>query len=524
MQKSIHLKRLPLAVAVLSGMLGLAKVNQAEALQLDFGEDSELSGSLDFTLGYAAAIRASDAKSAALDPTNNLLGSGATPNYLSDARVPDAGDLISSVFKGTAELGLGWRNYGFVGTATYQYDSEIMDGDSVDFLGNPAPWSKAAEDYAGSDLELLDAYVYGSFEVGGNPLDLRLGKQVINWGEGLYFLDGVSVQVPLNINKLVTPGSELKEGYIGVNSVYAQLGIGDSSSLSAYLQTDWERAEFGPRGTFYGDDVLFRGGTETDPLLGVPIRDNDVEPDEGGQWGIAGRTFVTDDTELGLYYSHYHETFPFLQLAFPSNSATGLRQIWPEDLDMYGASFATTLGTWSLNGELAYRPDRPLWTNLATFDAKGRNIEKHDTVNASVHGIWLGGALPLGIDAQLLTVQFGADYIDGDLDNLQAHNSIHSEALSPDRLSYGVAAQWNGTWQAIYPGTDLTLGLFLQKDLQGNSHFWGNFAEDRLLGTLSLTANIGNAWEARAGYTWVNQDNSNYESQDVVNLSVNYKF
>ncbi|MGF2685569.1 DUF1302 domain-containing protein [Marinobacter sp. DUT-3] len=529
MRKSLRLKRLPLAVAMLSGSIGLASVGQVQAMQFDFGSDSEVSGKLDITLGYAASVRAEDAKPSALNPANNLLGTGTTPNYLSDARVPEAGDLISNVFKATAELGLDWRNYGFAGSVTYQYDTEIMHDESVDFMGNSAPWTDAAEDYAGSFYDVLDAYAYGSFDIAGNPLDLRVGKQVINWGEGLYFLDGISTQVPLNFNKLVTPGSELKEAYIGVNSVYAQMGIGYSASVAAYVQTDWERAEFGPRGTFYSDDFFFRGGTEVDPLLGVPIRDRDSTPDDSGQWGVSSRVFVTDDTELGVYYSRYHETLPFIKLTVPGSSddlgsATGLQQVWPEDLDMFGLSMATTVGTWSINGEVAYRPDRPLFTNLTTFDAKGRNIEEHDTVNASVHGIWLGGALPLGIDAQQLLVQLGADYIDGDLDNLQAHNSVHGKVVAPDDLAYGVAAEWSGTWYAVYPGTNLTLGLFLQRDLHGNSHFWGNFAEDRTLGTVSLTANVGNSLETTLGYNWLNQDNSNYETQDNVNLSVNYKF
>ncbi|MCO4757128.1 MAG: DUF1302 family protein [Oceanospirillaceae bacterium] len=195
---------------------------------------------------------------------------------------------------------------------------------------------------------------------------------------------------------------------------------------------------------------------------------------------------------------------------------------------MFGVSFATTLGTWSVNGELAYRPDRPLFGDTlgkGFLNSSLNNAEEHDTWSASLHGIWLGGALPLGIDSQVILVQFGADYIDGDLSNLAAQNSITKEAgLTPDDLAYGVAAEWTGTWQAVRPGTDLALDVFIQYDIDGNSHFWGNFAEERLLGTVTLTANIGNEWEARAGYTWVDQDNSHYETQDVINLSVNYKF
>ncbi|WP_161599937.1 DUF1302 family protein [Pseudomonas sp. MPC6] len=518
MRMHLPFKGLPLAGAILSGTIGLASSGLAGAFELNFSEGSELSGSTDFTLSYATSVRATDADR----------GSWATaPNFLSDARVPDSGDLISSVYKVGAELGLAWRNYGFVGNYVYQYDTEIMDDDAIDFLGNKTHWTNAAEDYAGNAFDVLDTYVYGSFEVGENPLEVRVGKQVINWGEGLYFIDGVSTQVPLNFNKLVTPGAELKEAYIGVESIYAQQAVGDSSSVSAYVQTKWRRTEFAPRGTFYGDDAFFRGGTEVDPVFGVPMRGSDQEASDSGQWGISGRTTI-GDAEFGLYYSRYHETLPFVTANTPGLSLTGLAQYWPEDLDMYGMSLSTTVGEWSVSGEVAYRPDRPLFMSLASpnafTDADLTNAEKHDTVSASVNGIWLGGALPLGIDSQVVLAQFGADYIAGDLSDLQANANITKETLTPDSLAYGAAVEWIGTWQGAYPGTDISLGLFLQKDIKGNSHFWGNFAEDRLLGSLSLTANIGNEWEASAVYSWINMDNSHYDTQDVYNLSVNYKF
>lgn len=503
-----------LKLSLVATALCCVLTTNAQASQLDFGDNSEVSGSVNITLGYATSIRAQDADQ----------DSWATaPNVASDMRVPDAGDVISNVFKVTAELGLDWRNYGFVGTLSYLYDTEIMNQDQADIgLSNGSNWTKAAEDYSGNNLELLDAYVYGTFDIGENPLEVRVGKQVINWGEGLFFLDGISTQVPLNINKLVTPGSELKEAYIGVEGVYLQMGIGESSSIEAYVQGNWRRTEMPPHGTFYGDDAFFRGGQETG------LRDSDVEADSQGQWGISGRTMLGQDSEVGLYYSSYHETSPFVQLTTPGSSSDlgsllGLQQYWPEDLDMFGTSLATTLGSWSINGEIAYRPDRPLFTNFV-FNNESRNAEQHDTVSASVHGIWLGGALPLGIDSQVLLVQLGADYVSGDLTNLMANSSITKGAANVDDLAYGVAIEWTGTWQGIIPGSDLSLDIYLQKDLHGNSHFWGNFAEDRLLGGITLTGSIGNAWEVNVGYSWTDQKNSHYDTQDVFNLSANYKF
>lgn len=49
--------------------------------------------------------------------------------------------------------------------------------------------------------------------------------------------------------------------------------------------------------------------------------------------------------------------------ALPFDSPKGFLD-YPEDIQMYGISFNTTIGTWSLSGEYAYRPNMPLQVGL----------------------------------------------------------------------------------------------------------------------------------------------------------------
>ena len=512
-------------------VLPLVIAMNAHAIELDFGENSELSGNLDMTLGYAASWRAEDA-----DPSDLVSGYGARGlNYTGEARDPDAGNLITNIARVTGELSLDWRNYGLVTSGTYQYDHEIMrDGNAIDIFSETSrDPSDAAKDYAGNSLDLLDAYVYGSFEVGenANPLEVRVGKQVINWGEGLFFINGVATQVPLNFNKLTTPGAELKEAYIGNEAIYAQLGVGDESSLEAYYQWGWNRTELPPMDTFYGSEALGRGGTELISVL--PARDGDIEASDTGQWGIAYRT-VLGDAEVGVYYSRYHDTLPLLEWHDVGgvNSIFDASQFWAEDQDMLGASIATTLGDWSFNAEVAYRPDQLLWTDFyraGAIDANGRSVSEHDTVHASAHGIWLGGPIDfLGVDSQVVLAQVGMDYISGDR-TLLSPNAVITRAsdqatITPDEFAFGAAVEWTGTWQAVRPGTDVSLDIYLQHDFAGNSHYWGNFAEGRTLYAASLTANVGSEWEAGLVYSGFTMSDSDYADQDTIGLSINYKF
>jgi hypothetical protein len=512
--------------------------------------DGEVTGKLSMTLGYGLSVRTED------PITPELF---VHPSSKADTTWNNSGDVVSNVGKVLAEVGLDYKNYGLVSNISYIYDTEIMAGGTgragtIADTGLGNEWSDGAEETSGSSLELLDAYVYGTFEPMGMPLEVRLGKQVINWGEGLYFMDGISTQVPFYIGKLVLPGSELKEAFIGVGAAYAQIAPTDSLSLGAYYQYEWQEHEFPGVGTFYGDDLFGPGGVEewqngflfplddTTSVFVPGLKGSSSDASSDGQWGASGR-YILGDWELGLYYSRYHHFFP--QVKFETNQNTVLtdaagnpimdlpldgfvaREVFPEDQDMFGTSFSTSLGMWSVNGEIAYRPDNVLTDNYTELFgvANGVSGEEHDTINASIHGIGLYGRGPLGIDSNVYMIQIGWDHINGDTSRLLANSYINRGELQfADKDAFGLAAEWGATWQNVLQGLDITTALFVQYDFNGNSHYTGNFAEDRLLTSFGVTFNYGTGWEANLNYARADFADSVYEKQDTVNFSVNYKF
>lgn len=548
------------AALIVCGALVMLAASPAEAIRYEMG-DFEIQ--TDFTLGYGISFRAVDA-----DPSN-LLGLIYPPppqqNFSSkpDTTWSDAGDTVSSNFNVLAEFGMTYKNFGMVSNMSWNYDREIMDhntgraGTNAD-TGTGSRWTDGAEDDSGNNFEVIDAYAYGEFEPGEIPVEVRFGKQVINWGEGLFFFDGVSTQVPFNLAKLVLPGSELKEAFIGVEALYAQVAPTDNLALEAYAQFKSDHHLFPATGTFYGDD-LYGPGTVEDywdfPIIPRLKLGNDNARD-GGQWGASAK-YILGDWELGAYYSRYHHFFP--QPEFMTNPVLGLdgysiREVYPEDQSMYGASFSTSLGMWSINGEIAYRPDNELTTDfvgvltpefnmaphptsdfndpaVALFGFKnGEAFEEHDTITASVHGLGYYGGGPLGVDTNFYMVQLGWEHIDGSQDNLLANYNLSSfKSTNADADAFGLAGQWDATWQnAFVNNLDITTSLFAQYDFSGNSHWWGNFLEKRFKGSLGVTGNYGSAWEANVTYAMMDYMSdtydSNYERQDTVNFSVNYKF
>jgi hypothetical protein len=375
--------------ALTSALLATAP---ASAFQFQSGD---LSGSFDTTVTAGLAWRVQDR-----DP--DLIGraNGGTRNSVNN----DNGDLnydtglYSSLIKVTHDLELNYGIFGAFFRGYYFYDFENEDGDR-----ERLPLSDDALDRVGSDVRLLDAYVSGSFELGDKPLNLRIGNQVVSWGESTFIPNGINTINPVDVSALRSPGAELREAFVPVNMVWGSLGLSNNVSVEAFYQLDWESVIIDPAGTYFstndfasdGGDTVYLGfgavpDTITNPLTGelMPMpaglglnspvgvavpRSADRLPNNDGQYGLALRMFVPElnDTELGFYYMNYHSRLPVISAR--TGTLTGLLSgdyaasasyfvEYPEDIKLLGASFNTSLGDSgiSLQGEVSHRLDVPL--------------------------------------------------------------------------------------------------------------------------------------------------------------------
>ncbi|HAM46845.1 MAG TPA: DUF1302 domain-containing protein, partial [Alphaproteobacteria bacterium] len=79
-----------------------------------------------------------------------------------------------AAFKATSEVQLGWRNFTAFARGTAFYDPAVTNTDFRNL--EDAQRSEIAQ-----SAKMLDYFVSGSFEVGNQPLDVRVGNQVISW-------------------------------------------------------------------------------------------------------------------------------------------------------------------------------------------------------------------------------------------------------------------------------------------------------------------------------------------------------
>jgi hypothetical protein len=364
----------------------------ATPLQAVEFQSGELTGSITSTVSYGISQRIEERDPALVSgPANGGTGQS---NTTDDGNLNyDDGDTFSNIVKGVHDIGLNYRNYGAFARVKWWYDFELNNS-AVPHGHEPTSATPNLElddsgfnDLAQFDgIELLDAFVFGEFNLGDKPLDVRLGKQVVNWGESTFIQGGINAINPFDVSAFRRPGAEIKEGLLPVNMLYANLGATDNLNIEAFYQLKWEKTVIDGCGTYFSlldyaadgcDRVAFSTlvSDQLNYLGGAFVnRGQDSEADDEGQFGLSFRYYAdTLDTEFGAYYINYHSRIPYVS-GRKSSAATGGVGVlaggdavyfieYPEDIQLYGLSFATSVGITAVSGEVSHRKDLPLQIN-----------------------------------------------------------------------------------------------------------------------------------------------------------------
>ncbi len=323
MTKKMHawsLAALPLAI----GMASFS--GSANAVSFNIGE---VEAQLDSQLSVGVSMATTDADKrfihvdTAIDGVNQ--GGQAAARTSDDGRLNyQSGDVFSQIFRGVHDLELRYGDSGAFFRGKYWYDFETKDGSqdfyNIDDSGRD-PLQKA------SGVALLDAFVYHNYFIGNNPGNIRLGRQVVSWGESTFIQNSINSINPIDVAALRRPGAELKEGLLPVEMLYLSQGLTENLSMEAFYQLKWAPTVLDNCGTFFGSDTLAKGCTDRLVVNGAdfPQGQNtagsaiisryqkDQEAKDDGQFGVAFRWFVPElnDSEFGFYAMNYHSRTPY---------------------------------------------------------------------------------------------------------------------------------------------------------------------------------------------------------------------
>ncbi|MGH8495003.1 MAG: DUF1302 domain-containing protein, partial [Gammaproteobacteria bacterium] len=297
-------------------------------LAMEF-ESGDFYGSWDTTLTFGQAWRVQSADEDII--ATSAGGNSRGPNDDNGTQNFDTG-TYSRLFKVTTEAELNYKQFGAFVRAFGLYDEEIEDHER-----KRTPLSEAALDLVGSRAELLDAYVWANLDIGPMPAEVRVGEQVLSWGESTFIQNGINVINHIDVSALRVPGAELREGLIPQGLVSLSLGTTENTSIEAFYQYEWDDTEPEPVGSYFSTNDFAPDGGEfvtlgfgAVPDLGTDFsalggsffpnfrqvgRDPTRYPDDGGQWGVAFRLFAPDfsnGTDFGFYVINYHSRLPLI--------------------------------------------------------------------------------------------------------------------------------------------------------------------------------------------------------------------
>ena len=361
----------------LAGLLPLLVAGQVQAVEFSFADD-EIAGSIDTTVSYSQLWRVQGQ-----DKNNDDI------NANDGNRNFDTG-LVSEVFKVTTDLEATYQNYGAFVRGTAFYDTQIMDkrNDYYDANNPGQPSQNYPRDSsftyetrhtAGRNAEILDAYVYGNWDIAEKPVTARFGKQVFNWGEGLFYRGGVNTTNPVDAAKFRLPGAELKEVLIPVEAFNVSVGLTDNLSADVFYQFNFKETAVDPVGTYFSETDLFADGGNTayrdfsgtaaealipaytaigngqGPLgallpaaqaaglyqqgvnfsdgniMRVAKVDSDINAKNDGQFGTSFKYIAEEwnSTEFGAYFVNYHAKEPVISANLNGYTGVDLAALTP---------------------------------------------------------------------------------------------------------------------------------------------------------------------------------------------------
>lgn len=361
------MKKIP-ATKLLTALAIALTGTQVCAVPLEFPVgDFTVSGSFDSTITVGTGIRLKNQSCGLiLRDTSGLAPGGSQPKgagapagcseYLSG--LGDQGDLnynkgdaFTTYLKGTSELLLKFPDsVKFMGRVSWLKDFTATNTTGNTSVGNPPGvdgLTGPAYDQLTFKARLLDFWVSKDLDVGDQNMRIRVGNQVISWGESLFIPGGVNQTNAVDYMRLSQPGTQLKEVFLPAPIISVASGLGHGLNMEAYVQTNWNASYFPPTGSYWSVVNGLGAGSYSYGLA------NQSKPNT--QYGGALR-WQPDGTQvnLGLYAMSYTDKSPNLSYNVDGTHQAGW--VYLQDRKMFAVSGNVAVGDWAFGTELSYRP------------------------------------------------------------------------------------------------------------------------------------------------------------------------
>jgi hypothetical protein len=285
--------------------------------------------------------------------------------------------------------------------------------------------------------ELLDAFMFTSFELADMPVNIKLGRHTLYWGESLATpVHGLNYgQSPIDLLKAYSvPGTDAKELFMPRAALSTQMSVTPTLALAAQYFLEWKPARLPESGSFLGFYDYGFQGAETFNLgpLGVAGKMDDSKAPKRGDFGVSAR-WSPDwlDGTAGLYLRRTSELLPQANLrlaglpaamfgatgaalckaAIPGSAVVGANCLfypaalgasskyqleYASNIDILGLSLSKSIAGISVGADLSYRRNMPLNSTPAMLMPVGTAPAILAALNGKLNPTLLvvAGALP----------------------------------------------------------------------------------------------------------------------------------
>jgi hypothetical protein len=448
-------------------LIGMLAAQTASAIEIDTGNpDWKLRW--DTTVKYSLMQRLKDASPILSAQAPLTVNQDDGDNNFKKGLVSNRLDLLT-------ELDLAGPGYGARVSGAAWYDS-VYNGttNNTGLTANHRPGNEFApetRDLMGRKAQLLDAFVYGKFDLGERPASARLGRHTLLWGESLFFgANGIAGgQAPLDLIKLLSvPNATFKEIAMPTGKLSGQVQVSPDVTLGAYLTYEWAKTRLIPAGAYLSTSDAMGPGAER--ILAGPVasftRTADLDAPNGGQGGVQLRLRAPSiDTDFGLYAIRYHATSPsnintVLTGVPPALTPSSYRWMYHEGVRAFGASFAKSVGEWGWAGEVSLRQNTPLASSgqatLSTIGVNGglnNNSNPGYAVGETAHAqvSWIASLGPSFLSRE-------SSFVGEVAWNTRLKVSRNENMLNPnaDKSALATRMVFSPTYRQALPGLDIS--------------------------------------------------------------------
>jgi hypothetical protein len=469
----------------------------------------------DNTFKYSAARRLDSPLSAlTLNPNND------------DGDRNFAKGLISNRFDLLSELDLIYKkNMGLRISAAAWNDSVYgRSNANPGFAGGAVPnhgsvpynrFTRGTRDVHGDGREVLDAFVFGNFDVNGKTISARAGRHSVLWGESLFFGANAiaGTQMPVDVVKLISvPSTPFKEGIRPVPMVSGQVQITQDVSVGAYVQFASSRSRLPASGSYFSNTDYAVDGAEGiyfGPGAPAP-RFADMQARDSGQGGVQLKMHH-GDTDYGFYLIRFHnklpQIVPKLGMTPVGPAPMGYYIAYQENIKAFGASASRTFGDYNVASELSLRTNQDL-ASTQGFDTSALAPVANNNSSNPAYAIGRTAHLNISVLGSVpRNFLWNEATIVGEIAwNRVLSVSKNGAAVDPNATRDGVAlrAVFEAKYRQVLPGLDLGVPIGIGYAPKGSR-------------PMAMTPN---AWVPEGGGDITVGLNGAY--QDTWNFGVNY--